>query len=90
MSSWLGDFTTPRNRKIFEATYTAGYDGYTIFYRGYSIGGAGIIGKPKRRSLKQLHSYARTAEEEIGKLVDGDGQAGFLTQIAEINRRDIS
>jgi len=70
-------------------TYSANKGGYTIFYKGKSIGGAGTISNGSnirgRAVAKQVHDYSEMAKNDILCIISGIS-GRYAKAIEEIER----
>ena len=75
-------------------TYQADANGYTLFYCGKSIGGAGVK-LPRENRLHWKHARANVKEfgedarREIASLESGNGQQRFRDAMALINGEEV-
>ena len=74
------------NKEDFTATVKS--NGYMIYYKGKSIGGAGNNNTSKHWRHKQadLKMYREQADREINNIISGHGQGRLLKVIEEIDR----
>lgn len=69
-----------RQRKDF--SYTCNTRGYMLYYKGHPLGGAGTLPSDKpmhwRHKRANLHMYKESAEYDIARLIQGNGQSRYL------------
>ena len=73
-------------REDFSYAVTA--NGYTVKYKGQSIGGAGIIGQSKSRGkarTNDMKEYSNSAERDISNLLSNNTPAYMMQTIEKIN-----
>lgn len=78
-------------REDFSKTVTKG--GYTVYYKGYSIGGAMALNGGKnlknRKAIdKQIFDYSEMAERDIKHLIDGRGHEHMKLVIKKIDNHE--
>lgn len=73
-------------------TYQYSPNGYTIFYKGVSIGGAGVM-LPRAKPLHWKHSranlkqFSEEAKYDIDRIISGTGQKRFYDAIEKISKQ---
>ncbi len=85
----------PPTFKREDFSFQATAEGYTIQYKGHTIGGTGIIGKfkgrgrPPRgfasRAMQQAQEYKTNAQSVIRSLIMGNGPGHMLSSIVKID-----